>query len=109
MGFAAATRREPRCLVFYPFNFFAMTASPQRRFSSICPHVQTLVVRLIQEEFTPLLTLATTPAEAAWVRAIKLVDPNLLYCTDHEPTIKICPDSYQQMLAHLQRELATAE
>ncbi|RAK62430.1 hypothetical protein DLM85_23800 [Hymenobacter edaphi] len=86
-----------------------MAASPYRRFSSICPTVQALVIRLIQEEFTPLLNLAAEVSEAAWVRAVALADPTLLYCTAQEPAIRLCPESYQQLLACLQRELVRAD
>ena len=82
-----------------------MTASPYRRFSSLCPTVQALVIRLIQEEFTPHLSFPTNAPEPAWARAIAQADPTLFYCTAEEPTIRICPESYQQLRECLQREL----
>lgn len=82
-----------------------MPASPYRRFSSLCPTVQALVIRLIQEEFTPYLSFSTDVPESAWARATALADPTLLYCTAEEPTIRICPESYQQLRECLQREL----
>jgi 2-hydroxychromene-2-carboxylate isomerase len=86
-----------------------MAASPYRRFSSLCPTVQALVIRLIQEEFTPLLNLAAEVSEAAWARAVALADPTLLYCTAQEPVIRLCPESYQHLLDCLQHELVRAE
>jgi hypothetical protein len=86
-----------------------MAASPYRRFSSICPTVQALVIRLIQEEFTPSLSLSADVSEAAWARAVALADPTFLYCTSAEPTIRLCPESYQQLQALLQRELTRTE
>lgn len=86
-----------------------MAASPYRRFSSICPNVQALVIRLIQEEFTPLLNLIAEVSEDAWARAVALADPTLLYCTAQEPAIRLCPESYEQLRACLQRELVRAE
>ncbi|MBC6609070.1 hypothetical protein H8B13_19785 [Hymenobacter sp. BT188] len=85
-----------------------MPAIPHRRFSSICPTVQGLVIRLIQEEFTPLLFLSAEPQESDWFRAVALADPTFLYCTAQEPTVRICPESYRKLLACLQRELAPA-
>lgn len=85
-----------------------MAASPYRRFSSICPTVQALVIRLIQEEFTPLLSLSTDVSEADWARAVALVNPTLLYCTAAEPAIRICPDSYEQLRADLPQGLTSA-
>ncbi|RPD43938.1 hypothetical protein DNI29_22770 [Hymenobacter sediminis] len=82
-----------------------MAASPYRRFSSLCPTVQALVIRLIQEEFTPLLPLSAEVPAAAWTRAVALADPTLLYCTAQEPVIRLCPESYEQLRACLQREL----
>lgn len=82
-----------------------MAASPYRRFSSLCSTVQALVVRLIQEEFTPLLSLSTDVSEADWSCAVALADPTFLYCTATEPTIRICPQSYQQLQRLLQHEL----
>ncbi|GAA4492992.1 hypothetical protein GCM10023172_00940 [Hymenobacter ginsengisoli] len=67
--------------------------------------MQALVIRLIQEEFTPLLSLSTKASESDWSRAIALVDPTLLYCTAEEPTIRICPEFYQLLRECLQREL----
>lgn len=86
-----------------------MAVSPYRRFSSICPTVQQLVIRLIQEEFTPLLSLSADVSEAAWARAVALADPTFLYCTAAEPAIRLCPESYQQLQALLQHELTKAE
>ncbi len=86
-----------------------MSASPTRRFSSICPTVQGLVIRLIQEEFTPLLSFSAEPREPAWARAVALADPTFLYCTAAEPAIRICPESYQQLRECLQRELTKPE
>ncbi|UOQ75227.1 hypothetical protein [Hymenobacter cellulosilyticus] len=86
-----------------------MAASPYRRFSSICPTVQALVIRLIQEEFTALLNLTAEVPEVAWARAVVLADPILLYCTAQEPAIRLCPESYQQLLACLQQELTSTE
>ncbi|GAB3244055.1 hypothetical protein GCM10027346_41350 [Hymenobacter seoulensis] len=71
--------------------------------------MQKLVIRLIQEEFTLLLSLPTNLPESVWNRAIALVDPTLLYCTAAEPTIRICPESYEQLRAGLPRELIRAE
>ena len=85
-----------------------MTASPYRRFSSLCPTVQALVIRLIQEEFTPCLSLPINAPEPAWARAIALADPTLLYCTAEVPTVRICPESYQLLRECLQRELTQA-
>ena len=85
-----------------------MAASPYRRFSSICPNVQVLVIRLIQEEFTPLLPFSIQAPEAAWAQAIALADPTFLYSTAEEPTIRICPESYKQLRELLERELKTA-
>jgi hypothetical protein len=82
-----------------------MAASPYCRYSSICPTVQALVIRLIQEEFTPLLSLSTEAPESAWSRAIALADPSFLYCTAQEPTIRLCPESYPLLRECLQREL----
>lgn len=86
-----------------------MAASPYRRFTSLCPTVQALVIRLIQEEFTLLLSLPTHLSEAAWARAVTQVDPTLLYCTAAEPTIRICPDSYEQLRVNLPEVLTKAE
>ncbi|RSK38948.1 hypothetical protein [Hymenobacter perfusus] len=85
-----------------------MSASPYCRFSRICPTVQALVIRLIQEEFTPLLSLSTEAPASAWSRAVALADPSFLYCTAQEPTIRICPESYPMLRECLQRELAKA-
>ncbi|KAA9325099.1 hypothetical protein F0P96_20595 [Hymenobacter busanensis] len=86
-----------------------MAASPYRRFSSLCPTVQALVIRLIQEEFTPLLPLSAEMPAAAWARAVALADPTLLYCTAQEPVIRLCPESYEQLQEHLQQELTRTE
>lgn len=93
---------------FFPL-IFSMAASPYRRFSSICPAIQTLVVRLIQEEFTPYLSLSADVSATAWARAVALADPTFLYCTAAEPTVRLCPESYQQLQALLQRELTKTE
>lgn len=85
-----------------------MAASPYRRFSSICPTVQALLIRLIQEEFTPLLPFASEAPVAAWVRAITLADPSFLYCAAQEPVIRICPESYKQLQEYLEQELVPA-
>jgi hypothetical protein len=68
--------------------------------------VQPLVLRLIQEEFTPLLNLTSPLPEAVWFRAVALADPTFLYCTAQEPTIRICPKSYKQLRECLQQELS---
>ncbi|WP_187317130.1 hypothetical protein [Hymenobacter sp. BT190] len=85
-----------------------MAATPYRRFSSICPAIQLLVIRLIQEEFTPLLSLSADIPQADWARAVALVDPTFLYCTAAEPTVRICPQSYEQLRERLQQELIKA-
>ncbi|GAA4389397.1 hypothetical protein GCM10023186_36690 [Hymenobacter koreensis] len=85
-----------------------MAAIPYRRFSSICPTVQKLVIRLIQEEFTPYLSLSADVSEAAWARAVALADPTFLYCTAAEPTVRLCPESYEQLLKSLQQELTVS-
>jgi hypothetical protein len=63
------------------------------------------MIRLIQEQFTPSLSLSTEAPESAWARAIALADPTFVYCAAKEPTIRICPDSYPQLRECLQREL----
>jgi hypothetical protein len=83
-----------------------MSASPYCRFSRLCPTVQAQMIRLIQEQFTPSLSLSTEAPESAWTRAIALADPTFLYCTAQEPTIRICPESYPQLRECLQREIA---
>ncbi|MBD2769354.1 hypothetical protein IC235_15810 [Hymenobacter sp. BT664] len=65
--------------------------------------MQRLVIRLIQEEFTPLLSLSTAVTEAAWARAVALADPTFYYCTAAEPAIRICPESYEQLREQLPR------
>jgi hypothetical protein len=85
-----------------------MAANHYRRFTSICPAIQRLVARLIQEEFTPLLALSGDLPESAWVRAVTLADPTFLYCTAGDPAIRICPDSYQPLRECLLRELTQA-
>ncbi|GAA4367698.1 hypothetical protein GCM10023185_39840 [Hymenobacter saemangeumensis] len=67
--------------------------------------MQVQMVRLIQEQFTPSLSLSTEAPASAWARAIALADPTFVYCTAGEPTIRICPESSQQLRECLQREL----
>jgi hypothetical protein len=85
-----------------------MAASPYRRFSSICPTVHKLFIRLIQEAFTPLLSLSADVSEDDWARAVAQADPTFIYCIAAEPAIRICPESYQQLQTMLQRELSKA-
>jgi hypothetical protein len=86
-----------------------MPANFYQRFSSLCPVTQLLMVRLIQEEFTPLLCLPAGVAESAWTRAVALADPTFLYCATPQATISICPESYQRLQECLQRALTLAE
>ncbi|WBA44306.1 hypothetical protein [Hymenobacter canadensis] len=55
-----------------------------------------------------MLFLAADIPEAAWAQAVALVDPTFLYCTAAEPTIRICPESYEQLRERLQQELTKA-
>jgi hypothetical protein len=82
-----------------------MSSSPSCRFSRLCPTSQAQMIQLIQEEFTPHLSLSTEAPESAWSRAIALADPTFVYCTAGEPTIRICPESYPLLRECLQREL----
>ena len=85
-----------------------MAASPYRRFSSMCPAIQLLVVRLIKEEFSPLLSVSADLPESAWAHAVALIDPTFHYCTAAEPTVRLCPESHEQLREGLPRKLIPA-
>ena len=78
-------------------------------FTNLCPEVQELLARFIQEEFTPLLlpdSAVNCPSPEAWLLAIRRVDPVLHYSLAPDPLIRICADDYSRVRAQLQVELS---
>lgn len=82
-----------------------MTASSYRSFSSLCPTVQALVIRLIQEELRPFLQVPPAVTSEAWAQAIEAADPTLFCQYTDIFTIKICPESRPQLLLRMQQLL----
>jgi hypothetical protein len=85
-----------------------MSASSHRSLSSFSPIVQTLVIRLIQEELHSFLQVPVTATNEEWGRAIQAANPTLSCHYTDVFTIKICPESRSGLLQRLQQELSAA-